>query len=285
MTTTTKQNVSENTGDGKWMIKDYSQKIQYRTFRNGLTTATVRFDDDCGNGHCAFSITGEYGKKNRYGDPEECGCIHDRIAIAFPDLAPLLKWHLTSTDGPMHYIANTIHLAGNRDCWGRVAGEASAFEHGVRFAGVPVTHKMQTKFWQFCKERMGAGDFQVVAIAYEPREGESYDFKPKWTFVGFGEKWHDCPFDSEVEAREMAEALNTVPVEFVQIAVEFSNGKARELDAARRVAVWPEATDAELSVGKEELKAALEARLPALLAEFRRDVESLGFDYEFPTKR
>lgn len=54
-------------------------------------------------------------------------------------------------------------------------------------------------------------------------------------------------------------------------------GKARDLDAARRCAIWPEATDAELSVEPEELKAALLARLPSLLAEFRAAVESLGF--------
>jgi hypothetical protein len=43
--------------------------------------------------------------------------------------------------------------------------------------------------------------------------------------------------------------------------------------------VWPDATDEELSVPPEELKAKLEARLPGLLAEFRAAVESLGFVY------
>ncbi|WP_210235247.1 hypothetical protein, partial [Mesorhizobium sp. M2D.F.Ca.ET.206.01.1.1] len=58
--------------------------------------------------------------------------------------------------------------------------------------------------------------------------------------------------------------------------------KARDLDAARRAAIWPEASDAELSVEPEALKAALAARLPALIAEFRRDMETAGFLWQAP---
>lgn len=46
---------------------------------------------------------------------ESCGCIHETIAAAFPELAPFIKWHLVSTDGPMHYVANTVYLAGARE--------------------------------------------------------------------------------------------------------------------------------------------------------------------------
>lgn len=59
-------------------------------------------------------------------------------------------------------------------------------------------------------------------------------------------------------------------------------GKAREFDKARAAAVWPEATDEELSAPREELKAALEARLPALIAAMRADVEAIGFEFEAP---
>lgn len=90
------------------------------------------------------------------------GCIHGEIAKHFPALAPFVKWHLCSSDGPLHYVANTVYLAGNR-----------------------------------------------------------------------------------------------------------------ELDAARRAAIWPDATDEDLTAPGLEQR--LEARLPALLAEFRNAVESLGF--------
>lgn len=139
-------------------------------------TATVRHDDRCGNGHNTFSITGEIdvfsGGKWR---EEAFGCLHNDISIHFPELAPLIKWHLTSTDGPMHYIANTCYHAGDRDCWGH------------------------------------------------------------------------------------------------------PGMKERNLDAARECAVWPEATKEDLTAPGIELR--LQARLPALMADFRRAVESLGFTY------
>jgi hypothetical protein len=79
-------------------------------------TATVRHDDECGNGHNSFSITAD-GYELRGDDWVESfgGCCHDEIAKHFPELAPFIKWHLTSTDGPMHYIANTVYHAENGD--------------------------------------------------------------------------------------------------------------------------------------------------------------------------
>lgn len=56
-------------------------------------------------------------------------------------------------------------------------------------------------------------------------------------------------------------------------------GKPRELDHARSSAVWPDATDEQLCLPKEQLEALLIERLPVLMAEFRKDVESLGFIY------
>lgn len=69
----------------------------------------IRFDDNCRNGHMTFSITGTvYDKRGRH---DAGGCIHDDIAQFFPELAPLIKWHLMSTDSPMHYVANTVYHA------------------------------------------------------------------------------------------------------------------------------------------------------------------------------
>ena len=74
-------------------------------------TAEVRFDDECKNGHKAFSITGEILRKARNGrwEFDSCGQIQDDIAKHFPDLVPYFKWHLCSTDGPLHYLANTLY--------------------------------------------------------------------------------------------------------------------------------------------------------------------------------
>ncbi len=56
--------------------------------------------------------------------------------------------------------------------------------------------------------------------------------------------------------------------------------KIRNLDHARSTAVWPEATDAELT--EPGLEERLKARLPALLVAFRKDVESLGLEWSNP---
>ncbi len=160
----------------KSQVKNYGP-VQYE--EGGIAyriRARVRYDDQCDNGHNTFAITGEIdrleGKRWR---EDSGGCIHGEIAKHFPELAPFIKWHLCSSDGPLHYVANTVYLAGDRDCWGLRRGE----------------------------------------------------------------------------------------------------GKDRELSAARRAAIWPDATDEDLTAPGLEQR--LEARLPALLAEFRKAVESLGF--------
>ena len=74
-------------------------------------TAEVRFDDECKNGHKTFAITGEILRKAKNGrwQFDSCGQIQDDIAKHFPDLVPFFKWHLCSTDGPLHYLANTLY--------------------------------------------------------------------------------------------------------------------------------------------------------------------------------
>ena len=132
-------------------------------------TATIRHDDKCRNGHNSFSITGNIDEKKKNGQWYWLagGCIHDDIEKHFPELKPFIKWHLTSTDGPMHYLSNTLHYASDKDCWGR--------------------------------------------------------------------------------------------------------GKKPDLEGARHCAIWPEAT-----LEKLQNKGLLEARLPALMVEFQKDVNSLG---------
>ena len=168
---------------------------QYKTFRVDFYVdgepqtliANVRHDDQCHNGHNTFAITATlYGPNRHTGEPNTkhesgkmlwlcaCGCLHEMIAKYLPELAHLIKWHLCSTDGPMHYLANTTYHASDLDCWGR-------------------------------------------------------------------------------------------------------DTKDRDLDAARHTAIWPEATDEDLIAPR--LKARLTDRLPALLVEFKKDIEALGFSY------
>lgn len=193
-------------------------KSQFRTYtktfgRGSKIVAVVRHDDRYGNGHNTFSITGTIYE---YGREVAGGCIHEEIARHFPQLAPLIKYHLCSTDGPLHYIENTLFHAdghGPTKGWltvrGTLAGEPVS---GIRYGNL--------------------ADILCVAERF-----------PKYCTV----------------------------------KVDESTAKRRDLNAARSSAVWPEATDDDLTL--PGLRERLEARLPQLMADFRAAVESLGFVY------
>lgn len=275
-------------------------KLQYkhyeRTFtdgdQHGRIVATVRYDDECGNGHETFSITGELylsprpGERKRKDEPDMCGCIHGEIARYIPELAHAIPYHLVSADGPLHYIANTVHHAGNRDCWGKRKGEPYGYETSIQFGANPIkrTFKRGQKFIKWLESATGHSgrdrfDFEVLRIDHENKRGESYQFDPKYTFGGFDAEWYQCPFDTETEALDFLTALQTCDPQFVKIPTAWGKGKERELDHARSSAVWPEATDEELSVDPEALTEALKARLPALMERFKAVVVGLGFVY------
>lgn len=239
----------------------------------------IRHDDECRNGHNSFAIVGDI--RGPKGEDIAGGCLHEDIAQVFPELAHLIKWHLSSTDGPMHYIGNTCHLAGDADHWGARKGQPVAFDEAVRFNGVPIAHKLTPKFAKFLRE-CAAPVFDFEVIRYDHRDHgkpNAYQYRPKFTFGGFAKHWHECPFDTEAEALDFLQALQTCNPEFIRIPTQFSEGKARELDAARRAAVWLDATDEQLSAPRAELEAALIARLPALLEQFKADIEAIGFQF------
>ena len=232
---------------------------------HAVIRAEVCFDDECKNGHNSFAITASV-RDTRYKDDRgdiAGGCCHDAIAKSFPELAPLVRWHLTSSDGPMHYISNTIYLAGIRDCWGKLAGEPRQFATVIQFGDNPLKHKLPAKFvaWlQSCVPLHGerAFDFEVLGIDHKDRA----TYGTYYTFGGYGASWHECPFHTEAEALDFLKALQTCNPKFISVATSFGEGKARDLAAARSTAVWPEATDAELCAEPAELRAALLARHP-----------------------
>lgn len=68
----------------------------------------LRHDDTCRNGHNSFSITGSYYYNDEW---RAGGCLHKMIAEHFPELQYLIKWHNTTTDGPLYYIENSRYFA------------------------------------------------------------------------------------------------------------------------------------------------------------------------------
>ena len=163
----------------------------------------VRYDDRCNNGHNTFSITANEVRYLKSGSRKALsntwysgGCQHDLVADKFPGLAPLIKWHLMSSDGPMHYIANTVY-------WAKCANEGS------------ICSKKLTREQYLDRARNSA----------------------------IGADLPDSFFSPSIELREI----------YPGVEVEVKSYK--------------------------DLESRLGARLPALLNEFKRDIESLGFTF------
>lgn len=252
---------------------------------HGRMMVEIRFDDSCGNGHNSFAITASVytDESSRRRDCAACGCLHEDIARVFPELAGLIQWHLWSTDGGLHYIANAAYHASNRDHHGCLAGEPWAWDEAVRFGPNPILHKLNkafAKFLQDCRKGVhGEFDFEVIRVDHKERgHTGKYQFGPKFTFGGYGKDWHQCPFDSEDEAMRFLRALQTCEPTFQKVACQWGEGKVRDFEAARNAANWPEATEEELS--SPNLKEMLAARLPDLLRRFKADVEACGLRWE-----
>lgn len=257
--------------------------------------ASVRFDDECGNKHESFSITGEVREVRKdfatgleyapSGDRYmiSCGCVHEQIAAAFPELAPFIKWHLVSTDGPMHYIANTTYHARDSDHNGKRAGEARIYRDGLRFPNGLFYSVESSSLLNHLRELIERREPLGDAIELPARDDGSASGSLLWaggaTFDGFINPSNIPPFKTYQEAHGFHEAFNTClgSVRFERIPYALSKGKPRELDAARRSAVWLDATDDELTA--PGLAERLAERLPALMAEFKADMLALGFTW------
>ena len=87
---------------------------------------------------------------------------------------------------------------------------------------------------------------------------------------------HEIPKHPDSDTAPTAPELRYVPWCII------GEGKPRELAHARSSACWPEATDEQLCLPADELKALLTARLPALLVAMQQDIEAAGFIWSAP---
>ena len=242
--------------------------------------ANIRWDDQCGNGHNTFSITGSaWSPTNlKKDDPDTCGCIHELIAEVFPDVAHMIKYHLTSSDGPMHYVANTLYHSSDRDCWGRKAGEPYNFETFYLIGNSPIEVKIKKDVMDFVMDQRGKGitSFATVAVPYVNRPGDSYDFGPKYTLEGMpAGDWYKAPFDT-ADADGLIKAFCHLAIDPdfikpVRRATAWGKGKAPDFEAARRCAVWPDATDEQLQDADQLIE-----RLPQMIGTFKADLEAFA---------
>lgn len=106
------------------LIKSQSKTITVKfkeDTKKRMIDVEMRFDDECSNGYNTFSIVGDLWRSHVSRHDSNMisgGCIHSAISKHAGEelcgeikLKDLIKWHLTSTDGPIHYIANTIYHA------------------------------------------------------------------------------------------------------------------------------------------------------------------------------
>lgn len=260
------------------------RKIESGEYAGCLIRALLRFDDECGNGHNSFAITGEIRDPRVRQDNGivSCGCIHDEIEKHFPELAHLIKWHLSSTDGPMHYIANTVYHASDCCFKGKRKGEPVSFSDVIQFQDFPITFDRNDVLGDFLKQKVGLiiNDFELIINPVPHNKkgvpGE-YQYKDKYSFAGCADRgWTYAPFNSITEAKQWALAI-VGGYSIKQTPTAFSEGKERDLIAARHSAVWPEATDDQLKSDPEVLKSMLLGRLPSLLSAMKKDIVSSGF--------
>ena len=115
------------------ILYDKRTRTDVHDLPNGkVLVVKLRYDDDCKNGHNTFSITGTLWKgrgsyeanqcDRRYEGGHECsGCIYDEIMhYKGKTYGHLIRWHLVSDDGPMHYVENTLYHLGYKtgpDSW------------------------------------------------------------------------------------------------------------------------------------------------------------------------
>jgi len=264
-------------------MKSVLTKNQKKTFtkvyqENGdkyRITATVRHDDDCHNGHNSFSITGDIDQIHPNGRITEVsgGCIHQDIIKRFPELEKYIKWHLTSADGPMHYLANTMYHASNKDCWGKRKGEPRTYKNQLKFGEFPMPFDVEDKFLEFLQAEIN-NNFQFLKIIEIQHPPDTYNFSPNYSFNGYTDKWYKCPFDTKQEAMDFLKTLKKYPFKVIKTPTSFGEGKEPDLEAARSCAIWPDATLKQLTSKNQLLK-----RLPKLMREFRHDVKELGLIY------
>lgn len=245
--------------------------------------AKVRHDDSCGNGHNSFSITGTIYEAGKRGDMAYLsgGCIHDEIKKHFPELAPFIKWHLSSTDEPIHYVSNTLYHARDTDYNGYRKGEPCKWKKFVKFGRFPMLFTVDKPMLHYIESGPDWNSVEIEQHEHPQNGGTGYQYSANYRPTGYGEfcnstseDWYKCSHGNKRKLEQWIECFKKYNHKVVNEIDGYSEGSEPNLEAARSAAVWPDATLEQLCD-----KEALQARLPQLMQDFKTDVEALGLVY------
>jgi len=240
----------------------------------------IRFDDQCGNGHNSFGITGgvyESGKKRCDKNVIAYGCVHDDIILYFPEFSHLIKYHLVSSDCPMHYIANTLYHSRTTDTKGKKAGDPIRFNEFLKFDNIPFTFSDNKGLFAYIKNIKDFSNLEIEEIVYDGED--SYNYNSNYSLTGFdlhnaSGKWYQAPFKNKKDAEEFLQALQNFKHEFIQIPTAFCNAVLPDLKAAHNSACWELATLDQLQ--NENL---LEFRKNLIINNLKFEVVNLGMKF------
>lgn len=253
--------------------------VQERTFYGKLARLTLTASWGLMSNRHQFLLHHRWEVPNGYGgwvSQSHGPASKETLEELWPEFVGAQRYHGCSLKGPLYYIENTVFLAGTRDFLGWEPGEhRKAKESGLPlwkadtdelFSVVESLEQPQPLELRYepllVEKRMTWGPNKGIPIGQRQLDDEG---RHLWRIPG-----HGFPMVRSVEE----------PAPRVYAFKPYlGEGKARELELARRSAIWLDATDEELSVSSEALKAALEARLPQLLMELKGVVERFGMTF------
>ena len=239
----------------------------------------LSYDDSCGNLHNTFAITIDTTTRRTISSKLEYSGGSDWEAIKehFPDYAHLTPFHGCSSHGPMHYLGNSIYLAGIKDHNGLLKGEVRFWDAEIQFIGFPIRQPTNTHLLKFLEDHTTMDDFKYVDVVEVQRkvrqEDEGYVYSNNFVFSGMEEDWYKSVASNKMTADRLLQAFKETPYVIINTPTTFSEGKDPDLEGARGCAIWVEA---ELEDFTEEK---LMARLPGLMTEFKGRMEDIGFEY------
>ena len=293
--------IEKSTSNNREQTVEFSRIIQDEG-KMRLMVVEVRWHWIRGNKAPYLAVTGTVYRGVTKADKwDRGGCMHDEIMRHkwVPGIVTdAIRFHLCGSDSPMHYIANAMYHASDRDCHGKRKGEPTNFKNHLEFIDFPyaelINQPSEAQIGRF-KQCATEKAWYIHEESYASTVSKGPDGKPL-VMLGYwiGHEmnpqkrvpWSSCPFKTAREAELWIDIMQTKAWEIKSIPLGVGEGKIPNIEHARSSAVadWPE--DDELYMPEsdfldyENLKPKLEERLPALQRRLRNVVESFGFDWD-----